>query len=55
MLSTYQTLDKQFWRKLIDIGLPVSMQGLLFSLLGVVDIFMVSQLGESATAAVGVG
>ncbi|MCK6263656.1 MATE family efflux transporter [Vibrio sp. ZSDE26] len=55
MLSTYQSLDKQFWRKLIDIGLPVSLQGLLFSLLGVVDIFMVSQLGEAATAAVGVG
>ncbi|MGF1696433.1 MATE family efflux transporter [Vibrio lamellibrachiae] len=55
MLSTYQTLDRQFWRKLIDIGLPVSMQAMLFSLLGVVDIFMVSQLGESATAAVGVG
>ncbi|EGU18109.1 putative adhesin [Vibrio mimicus SX-4] len=31
------------------------MQSMLFSLLGVVDIFMVSQLGESATAAVGVG
>ncbi|MCW8335001.1 MATE family efflux transporter [Vibrio paucivorans] len=55
MLTTYRSLDKQFWRKLIDIGLPVSMQGMLFSLLGVVDIFMVSQLGESATAAVGVG
>ncbi|MEZ8824836.1 MATE family efflux transporter [Vibrio amylolyticus] len=55
MRYTLQTPDKQFWKKLIDIGLPVSLQGMLFSLLGVVDIFMVSQLGESATAAVGVG
>lgn len=55
MHHTLQSPDKQFWKKLIDIGLPISLQAMLFSLLGVVDIFMVSQLGESATAAVGVG
>ncbi|MEZ8124550.1 MATE family efflux transporter [Vibrio splendidus] len=55
MLSTYRHLDKEFWQKLLHIGLPVSLQTMLFSLLGVVDIFMVNQLGDSATAAVGVG
>lgn len=55
MLLTREYIDKAFWQKLITIGLPVSLQSMLFSLLGVVDIFMVSLLGESATAAVGVG
>ncbi|MGR5351254.1 MATE family efflux transporter [Vibrio alfacsensis] len=55
MLLTRQYVDKAFWHKMVTIGLPVSLQAMLFSLLGVVDIFMVSQLGESATAAVGVG
>lgn len=55
LMTPFHQLDRQFWRKLIDIGVPVSLQSMLFSLLGVVDIFMVSQLGESATAAVGVG
>ncbi|MGR5236040.1 MATE family efflux transporter [Vibrio alfacsensis] len=55
MLLTRQYVDKAFWNKLLTIGLPVSLQAMLFSLLGVVDIFMVSQLGEAATAAVGVG
>lgn len=55
MRSTYRHLDKEFWHKLIQIGLPVSLQTMLFSLLGVVDIFMVNQLGDAATAAVGVG
>ncbi|WP_440888197.1 MATE family efflux transporter [Vibrio sp. WZ-1] len=55
MLLTRQYIDKAFWKKLVAIGVPVSLQSMLFSLLGAVDIFMVSQLGESATAAVGVG
>ncbi|ENM5759923.1 MATE family efflux transporter [Vibrio mimicus] len=55
MIVHFRQLDRPFWQKLLQIGLPVSMQSMLFSLLGVVDIFMVSQLGESATAAVGVG
>jgi len=55
MRSTYRHLDKDFWQKLLHIGLPVSLQTMLFSLLGVVDIFMVNQQGDSATAAVGVG
>ena len=55
MLKNYQQLDKQFWRKMIRIAVPVSLQSMLFSLLGVIDVFMVSQLGEAPTAAVGVG
>lgn len=55
MLLTNEYIDKAFWNKLIVIALPVSLQYTLFALLGVVDIFMVSQLGETATAAVGVG
>ncbi|BFN33987.1 hypothetical protein VHTUMSATKI_41820 [Vibrio harveyi] len=55
MLLTRQYIDKAFWKKLIAIGVPVSLQSMLFSLLGAIDIFMVSQLGEAATAAVGVG
>ncbi|MEF2482534.1 MATE family efflux transporter [Vibrio mimicus] len=55
MIVHFRQLDRPFWQKLLQIGLPVSMQSMLFSLLGVVDIFMVSQLGESATASVGVG
>ncbi|TXZ08059.1 MATE family efflux transporter [Vibrio mimicus] len=55
MIVHFRQLDRPFWQKLLQIGLPVSMQSMLFSLLGVVDIFMVSQLGESTTAAVGVG
>lgn len=54
MLLTTEYIDKAFWKRLITIALPVSLQSTLFALLGVVDIFMVSQLGESATAAVGV-
>ncbi|KAB0289247.1 MATE family efflux transporter [Vibrio fortis] len=55
MRSTYRHLDKEFWQKLIQIGLPVSLQTMMFSLLGVIDTFMVNQLGDAATAAVGVG
>ncbi len=54
MLLTSEYIDKAFWKRLITIALPVSLQSTLFALLGVVDIFMVSQLGESATASVGV-
>lgn len=44
MLLTREYIDKAFWQKLITIGLPVSLQSMLFALLGVVDIFMVSLL-----------
>ncbi len=47
--------DRQFLKKLWQLALPVSIQSLLFSLLGLVDILMVGQLGEAEVAAVGLG
>ncbi|NOH81721.1 MATE family efflux transporter [Vibrio sp. RE86] len=55
MLLTRQYIDKTFWKKMIQIGAPVSLQSMLFCLLGLIDVFMVGKLGESATAAVGIG
>ena len=39
----------RLWR----LALPVSLQSMMFSLLGLIDIVMVSQLGTTAVAAVG--
>ena len=47
--------NQDFLRKLWRLALPVSLQSLLFSLLGLVDILMVGQLGEAEVAAVGLG
>ncbi|RJG51267.1 MATE family efflux transporter [Motilimonas pumila] len=47
--------DSGFLRKLWQLALPVSIQSLLFSLLGLVDILMVGQLGEAEVASVGLG
>ena len=41
----------RLWR----LALPVSLQSMMFSLLGLIDIMMVSQLGTTAVAAVGLG
>ena len=49
------SVDKTFWQKTWRLALPVSMQSMLFSLLGLVDVIMVSKLGESQVAAVGIG
>lgn len=47
--------DRGFFRKLWTLALPVSLQSMMFSLLGLIDILMVGQLGETAVAAVGLG
>ncbi|MEH6533416.1 MAG: MATE family efflux transporter [Photobacterium frigidiphilum] len=47
--------DKEFWQKTWRLAIPVSMQSMLFAILGLVDVMMVSKLGESQVAAVGVG
>ena len=47
--------DKSFQKKLWTLALPITLQSLLYSFLGLVDILMVSQLGESEIAAVGLG
>lgn len=44
-----------FLQKLWQLALPISLQSFLFSLLGLVDILMVGQLGEAEVAAVGLG
>lgn len=47
--------DPAFWRKLWHLALPISVQSLMLALLGLIDILMVGQLGETAIAAVGLG
>ena len=50
-LATFRAPD--FQHKLWKLALPITFQSLLYSFLGLVDILMVSQLGESEIAAVG--
>ena len=50
-----QTTDREFMTRLWWLALPVSLQSMMFSLLGLIDIMMVSQLGTTAVAAVGLG
>lgn len=45
----------EFQNKLWQLALPITLQSLLYSFLGLVDILMVGQLGESEIAAVGLG
>lgn len=45
--------DKKFLRKALMIGLPIALQGLLNTLLNLVDTVMIGRLGESTIAAVG--
>lgn len=47
--------NSNFLRNLWQLALPISIQSMMFSLLGLIDIFMVSQLGETEVAAVGMG
>ena len=47
--------DPLFQKKLWDLALPIAFQSLLYSFLGLIDILMVSQLGENEIAAVGLG
>lgn len=46
--------DKDFYKKLIYIGLPISLQNLISSSLNMVDTVMIGQLGETSIAAVGI-
>ncbi|CAH0533505.1 putative FMN/FAD exporter YeeO [Vibrio stylophorae] len=55
MHAWIQAADRSFWQKTWQLAIPVSLQCLMFSVLGLVDIFMVTELGESAVAAVGIG
>lgn len=56
MKSKITTLkSSSFQKKLWNLALPIAFQSLLVSLLGLIDILMVSQLGENEIAAVGLG
>ncbi|MFC7095032.1 MATE family efflux transporter [Jeongeupia naejangsanensis] len=46
-------IDGDFFRKLFKLALPISMQTMLFSVLGLVDAAMVAHLGSVQIAAVG--
>ena len=45
--------DKEFIRSFLRIALPIALQNLFVSSLGIIDTIMVGQLGESAIASVG--
>jgi putative MATE family efflux protein len=45
--------DKEFYLPFIRIAIPIALQNLFISSLGIVDTLMVSQLGETSIAAVG--
>ncbi|AJQ96291.1 MATE family efflux transporter [Gynuella sunshinyii] len=46
---------KGFFSQLVQLALPVAIQTMLVSLLGMIDIFMVGTIGNEAVAAVGLG
>jgi len=50
-----ETNKKFFYKKVIQLGLPITLSQLLTSLLAFIDTMMVSVLGNNAVAAVGIG
>jgi len=46
--------DKDFYRTLIKLAIPIALQNLVASSLNMVDAIMVGQLGETAIAGVGI-
>ena len=53
-LKKYIFSDKHYYRKLLTLALPVTLQNLIASSLSVVDTVMVGSLGESQIAAVSI-
>src|SRR5512134_3227506 len=45
--------DKAFFRTMLVIALPIAFQQLIFAILNMIDVLMVSQLGETSVAALG--
>ncbi len=55
MTPASQTVSSpSFFRQLLNLGLPITLQNALTSSMNVIDIFMVGQLNETAIAAVGI-
>lgn len=52
---TTQEKNKHFYSTLIKIAIPIFFSQLLGSLLGIIDTFMVTELGDDALSAVGIG
>jgi len=49
----FYTKDKQFFKRLILIAIPILLQNLLSASLNFIDVFMIGNLGEASVAAVG--
>lgn len=47
--------DKQLVKNTVKLGWPISLQNILVTLLSMIDVIMVSHLGEASVAAVGIG
>ncbi|HSK88235.1 MAG TPA: MATE family efflux transporter [Anaerolineales bacterium] len=45
--------DRDFFRSMLVIALPIALQQLIFAVLNLIDVLMVSQLGETSVAALG--
>lgn len=45
--------DQHFYKKLLAIGLPIAFQNFITSALNMVDVFMISSIGDTAVAGVG--
>ncbi|TKF41029.1 MATE family efflux transporter, partial [Vibrio lentus] len=54
-LLTIEALEIRYYRRIILLALPISVQSLLYSSLGYIDSAMISQLGVIEVAGVGVG
>ncbi len=52
---TTQEKNKHFYSTLVKIAIPIFLSQLLGSLLGIIDTFMVTELGDDALSAVGIG
>lgn len=50
-----ETSNKFFYKKVIRLGLPITLSQLFTSLLAFIDTIMVSSLGDNAVASVGIG
>ncbi len=55
LTSLFSAENRAFLQKLCRLAVPVSIQAMMFSVLGLIDIVMVGHLGETAVAAVGLG
>ena len=54
-ITKQETTNNFFYKKVIRLGLPITLSQLLTSLLAFIDTIMVSSLGDNAVASVGIG